>query len=220
VNVAERLISLKREVPGHIKIIAVSKNHPAGSVMEAYHAGHRQFGENKVQEIAKKIEVLPKDIEWHFIGHLQSNKVKYIAPFIHYIHSVDSLGLLMEINRQAQKSNRIIRCLLQFHIAREESKFGLTMDEAIEMVDSSQFDILHNIIISGVMGMATFTDDNSLIRKEFADLYRMFTLLKQSTFRSSAEFKELSMGMSGDYQVAISEGSTMIRIGTTIFGAR
>ncbi|MEI7595074.1 MAG: YggS family pyridoxal phosphate-dependent enzyme [Bacteroidota bacterium] len=204
----------------NVKLIAVSKTQPIEYIQEAYNGGQRVFGENKVQELNSKYEALPKDIEWHFIGHLQSNKVKYIAPFVNLIHSVDSLSILEEINRQATKNDRTIACLIQFHIAMEETKFGFSLDEAVELLNSEAFKALNNIEIIGVMGMATYTDDNNHIRKEFKCLKSIFNHLKSEYFTDKASFKEISMGMSGDFEIAIEEGSTMVRIGSSIFGER
>jgi pyridoxal phosphate enzyme (YggS family) len=188
--------------------------------MSAYQTGHKIFGENKAQELMNKQPQLPPDIEWHFIGHLQTNKVKYITSFVNLIHSVDSLKLLKEINKQALKANRTIDCLFQFHIASEETKFGLDYEEAAEIVRSDQFQGLRNIKICGVMGMATFTDNSEIIRQEFKKLRRIFEKLKTNFFENKNFFKEISMGMSDDYKIAIEEGSTIIRIGSSIFGAR
>lgn len=201
------------------KLIAVSKTYPPEMIMEAYEGGQKIFGENKVQEMATKFEALPKDIEWHLIGHLQTNKVKYIAPFVSLIHSVDSLKLLSEINKQAKKNNRIIPCLLQVHIAEEETKFGLSFHEVEEILNSESLKELHNIEIKGLMGMATNTDNQDLIRKEFHQLKIFFEKLKKEN-KSTAQLTELSMGMSSDYQIALEEGSTLVRIGSSIFGKR
>lgn len=187
---------------------------------EAYRQGQCAFGENKVQEMVAKYEMLPKDIEWHFIGHLQTNKVKYIAPFVYLIHGVDSFKLLKSIDKEAGKINRIIPCLLQFHIAEEETKFGFSMEEATEMLSSEEFKLIENVRISGVMGMATYTENENQIRKEFSHLKTIFNQLKMAYFSDFPAFKEISMGMSGDYQIAVEEGSTMVRIGSTIFGER
>lgn len=187
---------------------------------EAYRLGQRAFGENKVQEMVAKYEMLPKDIEWHFIGHLQTNKVKYIAPFVYLIHGVDSFKLLKSIDKEAGKINRIIPCLLQFHITEEETKFGFSMEEATEMLSSEEFKLIENVRISGVMGMATYTENENQIRKEFSHLKAIFNQLKMAYFSDFPAFKEISMGMSGDYQIAVEEGSTMVRIGSTIFGER
>jgi PLP dependent protein len=209
-----------KNLPTHVKLVAVSKTKSEEEILEIYHAGHRLFGENKVQELLPKYEDLPKDIEWHLIGHLQSNKVKYIAPFVGMIHSVDSLKLLKTINKEALKNNRTIKCLLQFHIAEEETKFGLDIEEAAEILSSEEFKELKNIEICGVMGMATFTDDLEKVRREFKNLKSVFGLLKKAFFADQSNFSEISMGMSDDYQVAIKEGSTIIRVGSAIFGSR
>ncbi len=219
-SVAENIKLIKLNLPERIKLVAVSKTKPEELLMEAYNIGQRAFGENKVQELSRKYEALPKDIEWHFIGHMQTNKVKFIAPFVHLIHGIDSFKLLKTINSEAKKVNRIIPCLLQFHIAEEESKFGFSLNEAEEILNSEVFKTLENIRISGVMGMATYTDNEVQIRKEFACLKTYFDKLKTTFFADNPEFKELSMGMSGDYRIAIEEGSTMVRIGSTIFGER
>jgi pyridoxal phosphate enzyme (YggS family) len=201
-------------------LIAVSKTKPVSAVLEAYNAGQRHFGENKVQEMEMKHEALPKDIHWHLIGHLQSNKVKYIAPFVHLIHSVDSLKLLQEINKQGKKNQRIIKCLLQFHIAEEETKFGLSLSEAVELLNTPEYAEMKNIEIVGVMGMASFTEDQNKIQNEFRSLKALFDTLKSDYFEEQASFKEISMGMSGDYKIALLEGSTMVRVGSSIFGSR
>lgn len=219
-SIAENIDLIRANLPLNVKLVAVSKTKPAELLMEAYLHGQRVFGENKVQEMVWKYEKLPKDIEWHLIGHLQTNKVKYVAPFVHLIHGVDTFRLLKAIHTEAQKVNRIIPCLLQFHIAAEETKFGFSMDEAIEMLTAAEFKNLRNITISGVMGMATFTDDENRIRKEFAHLKAIFDRLRIEHFSENSDFKEISMGMSGDYLIAIEEGSTMVRIGSTIFGER
>ncbi|WP_256013018.1 YggS family pyridoxal phosphate-dependent enzyme [Desertivirga xinjiangensis] len=220
-SIAANLTELKKETDRlHVKLIAVSKTKPKEEIMEAYQAGQRIFGENQVQELVDKYEELPKDIEWHLIGHLQTNKVKYIAPFIKLIHSVDRLKLLQEIDKQAKKNNRIIDCLLQVYIADEETKFGLGFDEAIELLRSDDFANLKNVRLVGVMGIATNTDNPKQIKEEFYELKTFFDGIKQSFFRKDEAFKEVSMGMSGDYKVAIEQGSTMVRIGSTIFGHR
>jgi hypothetical protein len=188
--------------------------------MEAYHAGQRLFGENKALEMATKYPQMPADTEWHFIGHLQTNKVRIIAPFVTCIHSVDSLRLLLEINREALRNNRTISCLLQFHIAEEETKFGLSLEEAKAILESDTFKTLRNIAITGVMGMATFTENLDQVRKEFRHLKTIFEVIKEAFFKEQPSFREISMGMSDDYQVAIDEGSTMVRIGSAVFGAR
>jgi len=217
-SIKENLEQIKAELPTHVKLVAVSKTKPVEVLKEAYDAGQRVFGENKAQEMAAKHEALPKDIEWHFIGHMQTNKVKYIAPFVSLIHSVDSEKVLHEINKQAAKNNRVINCLLQFHIAEESTKFGLNMEEASILVKSKEN--YKNIRFAGVMGMATFTDNKEQIRREFNQLYLFFQTLKKEFFPHDELFKEISMGMSGDYKIAIDEGSTMVRIGTSIFGKR
>lgn len=219
-DIAENISSLKRTLPASVKIIAVSKTKTVNDIMQAYNAGQRCFGENRVQELLSKKDNLPADIDWHLIGHLQRNKVKYIIPFIGMIESVDSARLLGEINSEACKIGRIIRVLLQIHIAREETKFGFSMDELILMLTSPQFRDLKNIRICGVMGMATFTSDSSLVRDEFRFLAECYTKLKVEYFPSGSDFSEISMGMSGDYLIAVEEGSTMVRIGSRIFGER
>jgi len=201
------------------RLIAVSKTKPNADLLEAYEAGQRAFGENKVQELAQKAEELPKDIEWHMIGHLQRNKVKYIAPFVHLIHGVDSLRLLKEIDKQAKKNERTIHCLLQMYIADEETKFGFSFEELMEMINSDEFQELTNVKIVGLMGMATNTDDMEKVRHEFKSLKSIFNKLKEAE-QASIDMQELSMGMTNDYQVACEEGSTMVRIGSAIFGTR
>lgn len=217
---AENLNQIKAEIPENVKLIAVSKTKPEESIMEAYETGHRVFGENKAQELISKQPGLPTDIEWHFIGHLQSNKVKYIAPFVSLIHSVDKIKLLKEINKRARNESRVIDCLLQFHIAEEESKFGLDLEEAKDLINSETFPKLKNIRITGVMGMATFTEDEAQIRKEFKMLKNTFDFLKANYFKDKEYFREISMGMTNDYKIAIDEGATMVRIGSAIFGER
>lgn len=209
-----------KEIPSDVTLVAVSKTKPIEEIQPIYDQGQRHFGENKVQELVDKYEQMPKDIQWHLIGHLQTNKVKYIAPFVHLIHAVDSLKLLTEINKQAQKNGRVIDCLLQFHIADEESKFGLSFDEVKELLESREFVEMENVSIVGVMGMATFTEDENQIRHEFQSLEGYFQILKSHYFKFNEHFKEISMGMSGDYQLAIENGSTMVRIGSAIFGER
>ncbi len=220
-SIVANLTRLKAELdPIDVRLIAVSKTKPIEALKEAYDFGQRIFGENQVQELVQKAEALPKDIEWHLVGHLQSNKVKYIAPFISLIHSVDSLKLLEEINKQALKNNRVIDCLLQIYIADEDTKYGLDFAEAIELLRSDTFESLKNIRIVGLMGIATYTDNQKKIAEEFYELRTLFKGLKESFFKESAYFKELSMGMSADYTLAIEQGSTMIRLGSTIFGER
>lgn len=219
-NIRSNITALLKDLPDTCRLIAVSKTQPAEKVLEAYNAGHRSFGENKVQELVPKYEALPKDIEWHMIGHLQSNKVKYIAPFVHLIHSVDSVKLLEEIDKQARKAQRVIPCLLQVHIAREETKFGFSEEEIIQLASSAQLAQWHNVKVTGLMGMATFTDDTAQVRSEFRTLRSIFEKLKATTLPAQFQLEVLSMGMSGDYKIAIEEGSTMVRVGSAIFGER
>ena len=219
-TIKEEIAKITAELPKGVRLIAVSKFHPAEAVMEAYEAGQRLFGENKVQEMVAKQEVLPKDIEWHFIGHLQTNKVKYIAPFVTMIHSIDSLHLLTEVNRQAEKVGRVINVLLQIHIAHEETKFGMTFDECRELLNEGTWKQLNHVQICGLMGMATFTDNMEQVDGEFAGLQAFFEELKGNWFADDTAFKDLSMGMTDDYPIAIRHGSTFVRIGTLIFGER
>jgi pyridoxal phosphate enzyme (YggS family) len=219
-DIATNIISLKQQIPSSVSIVAVSKTKSVNEILEAYNTGHKIFGENRVQELVAKKDNLPPDIEWHYIGHLQSNKVKYIVPFISMIESVDSFRLLKIINSESLKSGRVTECLLQFYIAREETKFGFSMDEVREMVKSEEFKQLQNVKICGVMGMATFTSDETQIRNEFRQLHCHFSELKTSYFSGNTAFKEISMGMSGDFRIAVEEGSTIIRIGSIIFGER
>jgi pyridoxal phosphate enzyme (YggS family) len=219
-GIASNIISLKKEIPLSVRLVAVSKTRSAGEIMEAYDTGHRIFGENRVQELLSKKDLLPGDIEWHLIGHLQTNKVRQITPFVSLIHSVDSFRLLNVINQEALKINRVVDCLLQFHIAMEETKFGFDMEEANEMISSENFRQLSNVRVCGVMGMATFTDDKEQVRKEFRNLSDYFKLLKDKYFLKDECFRDISMGMSGDFRIAIEEGSTIIRIGSIIFGER
>ena len=220
-SIVANLTKLKAELdPIDVRLIAVSKTKPIEALKEAYDFGQRIFGENQVQELVQKAEALPKDIEWHLVGHLQRNKVKYIAPFISLIHSVDSLKLLVEIDKQAQKNNRVIDCLLQIYIADEDTKYGLDFAEAIDLLRSETYLSLKNIRIVGLMGIATYTDNQKKIAEEFYELCTLFKGLKESFFKESAYFEELSMGMSADYTLAIEQGSTMIRLGSTIFGER
>ena len=214
--IAQNLTEIKSQLPAHVTLVAVSKTKPVADLMEAYHAGQRIFGENYVQELVEKHEALPKDIQWHFIGHLQSRKVKQLAPFVSLIHGVDSFKLLQEINKQAANNNRIIDCLLQIHIADEETKFGLDEEELNDILTSDDFKNLENIRIVGLMGMATFTENQNQIEKEFNHLKTIFDKLRTQ----NSELKTLSMGMSGDFLLAISCGSTMVRIGSSIFGSR
>ena len=218
--IKEQLSKINEVIPPNVLLIAVSKTKPNEDLLEAYDAGQRHFGENKVQELCEKWNSLPKDIHWHIIGHLQTNKVKFIAEFIHLIHAVDSLKLLQEIDKQAKKHERIIPCLIQFHIAKEESKFGLSISEAEALLQTSIYATLTNIRIAGVMGMASFVDDEKQITNEFNELVHIYTTLKNNYFKGVDSFREISMGMSGDYPIAIKAGSTMIRVGSTIFGGR
>lgn len=217
--IAERIEEIKGSLPEHVTLVAVSKTKPNKDILEAYESGQRIFGENKVQELVDKFETLPKDIEWHMIGHLQSNKVKYIAPFVSLIHGVDSIKLLKEINKQGEKNDRIIPVLLQFHIAEESSKFGFELDTFHEVITQEMMDSLTNVSVKGVMGMATFTSDQRQVADEFHSLKNIFNKLKETNLFSN-EFQIISMGMSGDYKIAIEYGSTMVRIGSTIFGSR
>ena len=219
-GIQHNLDKFLNEIPQEIKLVAVSKTKPVEIILDTYNAGQRIFGENKVQELITKQALLPKNIEWHFIGHLQRNKVKYIAPFVSLIHAVDSLRLLSEINKQGFKNNRVLQCLLQFHIASESSKYGLSFSEAAELLQSDQYNSFEHVEIVGVMGMATFTENVSQIRQEFKTLKKYFNQLKSDFFSDLPAFKEISMGMSDDYQIAIEEGSTIIRVGTKIFGTR
>lgn len=220
-SITNNLINIKKEIDSlSVTLIAVSKTMPNANLLEAYETGQRVFGENQVQELTEKYNTLPKDIQWHLIGHLQTNKVKYIAPFITLIHSVDSLKLLKEINKEGAKNNRVINCLLQIYIADEETKYGLGFDEAIELLDSDEYKLMKNINIVGVMGIATNTDKQSQLKEEFYELKTFFNGLKQSFFKNDADFKEISMGMTADYKLAIEQGSTMVRIGSDIFGKR
>lgn len=218
--IQENLNIVRATVPSNVTLIAVSKTKPVSDLQEAYDAGQRIFGENKALEMRDKHQVLPADIQWHFIGHLQTNKIKYIAPFVTLIHAIDSLSLLEAVNKEAAKNNRIIDCLLQFHIAQEETKFGLDMEEAKALLESENFKNLKNINICGVMGMATFTDNVAQVRNEFKNLKNIFDALKENYFKGNESFKEISMGMSDDYPIAIEEGATMVRVGSKIFGAR
>lgn len=220
-SIADNIKSLKKETEANkVILLAVSKTKPAADLQQAYDAGQRLFGENQVQELVEKHEQLPKDIEWHLIGHLQSNKVKYIAPFVSMIQSVDSIKLLQEINKHALKANRVIDCLLQIYIADEETKFGLGFDEAIELLRSEEFATFKNIRIRGLMGIATNTDNEKQVKDEYYELKTFFDGIKVSYFRKDDSFNILSMGMSADYKLAIEQGSNMVRLGSTIFGTR
>lgn len=218
-TISENLFKIKSNLPEDVTLVAVSKTKPVPEIMEAYEAGQRIFGENKIQEMAAKYEEMPKDIEWHMIGHIQRNKVKYMASFISLIHAVDSLRLLTEINKQALKNNRVINCLLQLKIASEESKFGLTEEEVNQLLNSDEFKNFQNIKIVGLMGMATFTDNKEQLQNEFGTLKQLFDSL--STNKTDyCDLKTLSMGMSDDFPIAIKNGSTMVRVGSSIFGKR
>lgn len=220
-NIKNNIIALQSELKSTgAKLIAVSKTQPVEKIQEAYDSGQRLFGENKAQEMASKYQVLPKDIQWHMIGHLQSNKVKYIAPFVSLIHSIDSIKLLLEIDKQAKKNNRIIPCLLQVHIAQEETKFGFDKTEIYQLISSQEVKECKNIRIVGLMGMATLTTDTVQIRNEFKTLKEIFDTIKKGSLPLNVEMSQLSIGMSSDYKIALSEGSTLIRIGTSIFGER
>ncbi len=218
-RVADNIRILKNELPAGVSLVAVSKTKQPEDIMDAYDAGQRVFGENRVQELLGKYEHLPHDIQWHMIGHLQRNKVKYIADFIHMIESVDSVKLLRAINKEAVKAGRVLECLLQFHIAREETKFGFSLEEVTEMIESGVTKELNNVKIRGVMGMATFTDDMERVRKEFIYLRSVYNNLKEKYF-SGDDFSYISMGMSNDYKIALEEGSNMLRLGTSVFGER
>ena len=218
-SITKNQTQIKSELPAHVTLVAVSKTKPVADLMEAYNAGQRIFGENKIQEMTEKWEQMPKDIEWHMIGHVQTNKVKFMAEYVSLIHGVDSLKLLQEINKQAKKHNRIIDCLLQIHIAEEETKFGLNEEELNHILTSDDFKSLENIKIVGLMGMATFTENQNQIEKEFNHLKSIFDNYKKLNTKH-CQLNTLSMGMSGDYQLAISCGSTMVRIGSSIFGTR
>ena len=218
--VKDNLLVVKQTLKENVKLVAVSKYQPIELLEEAYEAGQRVFGESHALEVRDKAVAMPKDIEWHFIGHLQTNKVKYIAPFISCIESVDSLKLMQEINKQALKNDRVIDCLLQFHVAQEETKSGFTLEECEQVLSSEEFSDLKNIRIIGVMGMATYTEDEKQIRKEFKTLVANFAYLKMAYFSVNEEFKEISMGMTDDYQIAMTEGSTIVRVGSGIFGER
>ena len=212
--------SIRQHIPAHVQLVCVSKFNPNESITEAYEKGERIFGESKVQELCEKYESLPKDIRWHFIGHLQSNKIKFIVPFVSLIHGVDSYKLLQEIDKQASKAAKTVNCLLQIHIAQEDTKFGFSAEELIEMLESREWKSLKNTKLCGLMGMATYTDNIEQVRSEFRYLKTMFDRVKSTYFADESSFCEISMGMSDDYPVAIEEGSTMVRIGSLIFGHR
>ncbi|MGL4851441.1 MAG: YggS family pyridoxal phosphate-dependent enzyme [Phocaeicola sp.] len=219
-HISTTINQLKQELPKHVELVAVSKFHPVEAIEEAYSAGQRIFGESKVQEMTQKYELLPKDIQWHFIGHLQSNKIKYMIPYVSLIHGIDSFKLLKEVDKQAAKTGRNISCLLQIFIATEESKFGFSLDECREMLQQGEWRELKHITIAGVMGMASYTDNQVQIEKEFDTLHDFFNELKSHWFAQQTSFKEISMGMSHDYPLAIQHGSTLVRIGSKIFGDR
>lgn len=219
-QISENLKNIRHSLPENVKLIAVSKNHSVSEISEAYQAGQKVFGENKVQELMEKFDKLPSDIEWHLIGHLQTNKVKYITPIVNWIHSVDSFKLLKTINNEALKHNRQIDCLLQMYIATEETKFGLSLPEVKELFLNPETSTFTNIRIRGLMGMASFTDDKNQVRDEFGSLRNYFNELKQGFFPNNPLFSEISMGMSDDYPIAVEQGSTMVRVGTAIFGQR
>lgn len=219
-EIATNIRRIKSGIPERVKLVAVSKTKPEKDILEAYNSGQRIFGENKVQELLSKHSRLPDDIEWHMIGHLQSNKVRLIVPFVSLIHGADSFKLLQVIDKEAFKIEKTVSCLLQFYIAQEETKFGFSIGEAIEMLDSEEFKQLSNVRICGVMGMATFTSDETTVRNEFRKLKGIFERLKADYFADKGHFCEISMGMSDDYRIAIEEGSTMIRLGSLIFGSR
>jgi len=219
-NIKDNLNKIKSQLPEHVSLVAVSKTKPNEDILEAYEAGQRIFGENKAQELITKQPQLPENIQWHYIGHLQSNKVKYLAPFVSLVHSIDRKKILKELNKEGKKNDRIINGLLQFHIAEETSKFGLSLDESREILNNEGIKNYPHVNIVGVMGMATFTENEDQIRKEFRQLKAIFDILKSEYFSESNAFKEISMGMSNDYQIAIEEGSTMLRIGSSVFGPR
>lgn len=219
-NIGDNIAKFKTELGDQVTLVAISKTKPSADIQEAYDAGQRIFGENRPQEMQSKAEELPNDIQWHMVGHLQSNKVKYIAPFVSLIHSIDKLKLLKEVNKRAKQNERCIDVLLQIHIAKEESKFGMDEEEVKELLDSEGYEKLENVRVVGLMGMATFTDNESRIEKEFDYLKQLFDELKSSYFSQEDSFGTLSMGMSSDYKIALKAGSTMVRVGSSIFGAR
>ena len=219
-SIQTNIQSIRQHIPTHVQLVCVSKFHPNESIIEAYEAGERVFGESKVQELCEKYDSLPKDIVWHFIGHLQTNKIKYLVPFVSLIHGVDSYKLLQEINKQAAKAGKVINCLLQVHIAQEDTKFGFSADELREVLSSGDWKNMENIRLCGLMGMATFTDNQNQVRAEFRSLKSLFDEVKADYFASEESFCEISMGMSDDHLLAIEEGSTMVRVGSSIFGHR
>ncbi len=218
--IAQHIEHIKKQLPSHVRLVAVSKFNPPESIMQAYKVGQRIFGESQAQELVPKAEQLPKDIEWHFIGHLQTNKVKYIIPYVSLIHAVDSLKLLQEINKQAAKHNRIIDCLLQIRIAQEETKYGMKLDECVELLHSHPIAQFSCIRVCGVMGLATDTEDTVQVKMEFQTLYQSFVTIKNTFFQTASFFSEISMGMTHDYPIAIKQGSTLVRVGSGIFGQR
>lgn len=219
-SVKDNLLKIQQSIPSNVTLIAVSKTKPAEDILEAYQAGQKVFGENKAQEMKEKYALLPKDIQWHMIGHLQENKVKYVVPFVSMIHSVDSLKILLTINKRALLCNRVVDCLFEMDISHEESKFGLSMEELISILSSEEYKQMANVRICGLMGIGSITEDREQTRKEFRTLKEMFLEIKQKFFSNSEYFSQISMGMSSDYDLAIQEGSTMVRIGSNIFGAR
>ena len=219
-SIKNNIAEIRKHIPENVKLVCVSKFHPETAILEAYNSGERIFGESRVQEMAQKQPLLPSDIHWHFIGHLQSNKIKYMIDFVELIHGVDSFKLLQEINKHAEKAGRRVACLLQVHIAQEETKFGFTEEELREMMESAEFKGLNQVEIYGLMGMATFTDDEKRVRSEFRMLKTLFDKFKMDYFSDNPFFTELSMGMSDDYKIAMEEGSTMVRVGSAIFGHR
>jgi pyridoxal phosphate enzyme (YggS family) len=219
-DIVENLQKIRSSIPHYVDLVAVSKTKPVSMVRDLFNAGQLDFGENKVQDLIEKQKQLPEKIRWHMIGHLQTNKVKYIAPFVYMIHGVDSLKLLRVINREGEKNSRIINCLFQIHIATESSKFGMSEDELFENLSSGEYREMEYVNIRGLMGMATFTDDSEVVRQEFKNLKRIFDSVKQNFLPEKSDFTALSMGMSADYQIGIEEGSTIIRVGSSIFGLR
>jgi pyridoxal phosphate enzyme (YggS family) len=218
--IEKNLSLVLNQIPNHVQLVAVSKTKPSSMIVEAYHAGQRHFGENKALELRDKAQELNGDIQWHFIGHLQRNKVKYIVPHTTLIHSIDSLRLLKEVNKEAAKHQKVVACLLQFHIAKESTKFGFSLEEVEQLIAEKTLAELPYVNIVGVMGMATFTTDQEQVREEFKMLHSIFTTLKAKHFSDKIDFKEISMGMSGDYLIAIEEGATIVRVGSSIFGSR
>lgn len=218
--ISDNLIEIRKSIPSSVRLVAVSKTKPTALIVEAYNAGERHFGENKATELRDKALELESDIKWHFIGHLQRNKVKYIMPSVHLIHSIDSFRLLKEVNKEALNHGKIVDCLLQFHIAKESTKFGFSIEEVEDLFAANSFDDLKNINITGVMGMATFSNNEGLVRNEFKVLKNIFDRLKTLYYKEEETFNEISMGMSGDYLIAIEEGATIVRIGSSIFGSR